>query len=757
MIRHTRFPYRRIWRTELRTAVLLVAAVVFCAQAAHAQNVQWQTRPLPAQAAQSRITFLEVDPGGYVWFGLAAPGDARSAALGVLDPMGEYMLPLAGTRPGAGTAIAFEPVTGEAPEAGALWIGSKSGVLVVERSGRTTELTSTNSPLPAGSVRTLYCARDATKWIAVSGNGVACVDAAFNWASYNRAAGLGSDNIETIAEDHQGNLWFGSSDQGASRLDRQGGWLQFTSSNSGLIGNRVMRIVEESPGRIWFLTPNGISVFDGASWMSYTGRNSLLGRFAATALVIDTSGNKWVGTDGAGLLKLDAFSRWAAYTSADTPLPDNRIDALTLDDHARLWIATPAGITSMGPETGTPATDACPGESVEGLGLACPFEQALLWQADASAGRSVELGWALPSLPFGGRAWYYGALWAGQDFSFATADYALRAERTGAQRLLLSGTFSQALFFVQGAVIAPESMDTQRARTSPFPERLPLNVAGYVLPGEHIPSDEPLIVQLAGELVRPESRADMYAALRDIVYSSPVQSLQLQASDTKSAVAGAVDVLRSGSGDRHARARLVCTLVRAAGLPARLVMDMNDGVWCQAWVANRGWISIESTYPVFDYVRPVRTGLPKKLSPAEHAVAFLSGRDDTLDTLSGAAGLSASRRAVPSAELKQPDRLRDARMLIAPVYEDAPAPAAGKIPLADNIFMHARQRGTVVQMVFEDGQGRELNALTPALDGLSSTVNVRDRLLWRFVARRLGALLVIENIECTEYRPTSSE
>ena len=42
----------------------------------------------------------------------------------------------------------------------------------------------------------------------------------------------------------------------------------------------------------------------------------------------------------------------------------------------------------------------------------------------------------------------------------------------------------------------------------------------------------------------------------------------------------------------------------------------------------------------------------------------------------------------------------------------------------------------------------ELHTLTPALDGPSSTVNVRDRLLWRFIARRLGSLLVLENIDC---------
>ena len=92
-------------------------------------------------------------------------------------------------------------------------------------------------------------------------------------------------------------------------------------------------------------------------------------------------------------------------------------------------------------------------------------------------------------------------------------------------------------------------------------------------------------------------------------------------------------------------------------------------------------------------------------------------------------------------------------MLLATIHEGGSVPQQAKIPLADGIVVCGRQRGADVQLVFEDGAGSELHTITPALDGPSSTVNVRDRLLWRFIARRLGSLLVLENIDCKENQP----
>lgn len=732
--------YRHI-RDGILCAAVLIAVAAVCAHPAHARAAQWKTVALPVHAAQGRIAFLDVDPGGYVWFGLRSDG---TSSLGVLDPMGSFMFPLAASHPGAGTALAFEPVPEDAPGNGAMWIGCEDGLLLAERTGRVTSLESGSALVPPGTVRTIYCSGDGTKWIALAGSGVVCIDSAFNRASYSRSTGLAGNYINAIAEDPQGNLWFGSNSNGVSRLDRQGVWLQFTSAGSGLISDHVTHIAVEKQGRLWFVTPQGISVFDGAAWMSYTGRNSPLGSSSPTSLVIDRDGSKWIGTDGAGLLKLDSFSRWTSYTTSSSGLPDNRISALEIDEKGFLWLATPAGITRMEREAGGTAS---------GSGFACPFGQALEWQSDGAASSEAEVAFALPSFPFGGRAWYYGAAWTGSDFMPDALDYELRAERSGATQLLFRGTFARITFFVHGALRAPEATSLQHTSASPFPAVLPAAVASCALPGTNIPSDDPAVVSLANELVRPESRVDMYAVLEDIVFSGFVQRLQLSP-DSDAGASRVPEVLRTGSGDQVGRARLLCSLVRAAGLPARMVMGMDGSAWCQAWASRRGWISIASGFPVFDYTRSLRTGMPAGLSAREHAVAALSGRDDTTGLLSWHSTVSSTARFVPSDALRLPAHLRRASVLFVAVSDGESPPPEAKIPLDDDIFMHARQSGAVLELLFEDGAGGELHVLAPALDGSSTAVNVADRLLWRFAARRLGHMLVLENIEC---RVVSSE
>ena len=48
---------------------------------------------------------------------------------------------------------------------------------------------------------------------------------------------------------------------GVSRLNASGDWQTFTTQNSGLVSDIVMRMAEARDGRIWFATANGVSSY----------------------------------------------------------------------------------------------------------------------------------------------------------------------------------------------------------------------------------------------------------------------------------------------------------------------------------------------------------------------------------------------------------------------------------------------------------------------------------------------------------------
>lgn len=71
---------------------------------------------------------------------------------------------------------------------------------------------------------------------------------------------LPQPRLTDILAARNGDVWFASRG-GVARLDRLGEWTTFTSANSGLVSDVVMAMAEDSTGRIWFATANGVSSY----------------------------------------------------------------------------------------------------------------------------------------------------------------------------------------------------------------------------------------------------------------------------------------------------------------------------------------------------------------------------------------------------------------------------------------------------------------------------------------------------------------
>jgi len=154
-------------------------------------------------------------------------------------------------------------------------------------------------------------------------------------------------------------VWMGS--EGALVKYDGTTWTEYTTQNSGMpcYAPKVMAV--ESNGDVWvglggsWTTENpeamhamfGLGKFDGTSWTVYNHQNSPLNYSnIVNAVAIDKKGNKWIATakhhedsynyGGAGILKFDN-NEWTAYTKDNSPLPDNKINWVGVDNDDNVW------------------------------------------------------------------------------------------------------------------------------------------------------------------------------------------------------------------------------------------------------------------------------------------------------------------------------------------------------------------------------------------------------------------------------------
>jgi ligand-binding sensor domain-containing protein len=118
-------------------------------------------------------------------------------------------------------------------------------------------------------------------------------------------------------------------------------YILLDSNNSGLSGNYIWSLSEQSDGTIWIGTKSGVSIFDGEGWNTYTIANSNLPHNWVPAIDFALDGTIWIGT-GMGLVSI-IDSVWTVYTAANSGLTNNYIRGLSIDENNVVWIATWGG------------------------------------------------------------------------------------------------------------------------------------------------------------------------------------------------------------------------------------------------------------------------------------------------------------------------------------------------------------------------------------------------------------------------------
>jgi PAS domain S-box-containing protein len=114
-------------------------------------------------------------------------------------------------------------------------------------------------------------------WIGTNG-GLSRFDK-HTFTNYTEQQGLINNTIKSIHKDKKGNIWLGTekglsqlilpSGQGLPKNNTEKIEIRNYTMQQGLAGNSVTAIAEDKTGNIWFATDNGLSRFDGKSFLNF--------------------------------------------------------------------------------------------------------------------------------------------------------------------------------------------------------------------------------------------------------------------------------------------------------------------------------------------------------------------------------------------------------------------------------------------------------------------------------------------------------
>ncbi len=147
--------------------------------------------------------------------------------------------------------------------------------------------------------------------------------------------------VVKVFEDSNGNLWFGTIENGVAKLNGQ--TLTYMTTKNGLPSNRVTAIVEDNNKVLWFGTDSGIVKYNNGIFSVLTEKDGLCSNMISN-LLIDSKGTLWIGTwNGICFFDGNTFNSLSIpYPEIDTQVNEDTKDWITdikEDSKGNIWFA----------------------------------------------------------------------------------------------------------------------------------------------------------------------------------------------------------------------------------------------------------------------------------------------------------------------------------------------------------------------------------------------------------------------------------
>ncbi len=329
--------------------------------------------PRPAELPNVLIQAMTMDRNGTLWLLYESNG------LGRLDADGTFHF----EQPAQNSPLRMANQRMAVDDTNRLWIGSFGGLLYRDIDGDgVTRPVDAQFGLPSG-LAWPYLAADGQLWIAAGDSLYRMQDGRpeFKYRVPDKG------RLTSMLQDHNGQLWLGTENQGLFRLTDHYG-LERMAENLDLPGGRITGIFEDAEGSIWVGANGGLFRLRETLFSNFTVRDGLSDNYiravmedsrerlwiasaggldrmdadtslhpihlpttsgnppSALSLAEDHEGGLWVGTYVDGLYRLGADGGIRRY-GVDNGLPAGNIRAIAVDVDDVVWLATQGGVARL--------------------------------------------------------------------------------------------------------------------------------------------------------------------------------------------------------------------------------------------------------------------------------------------------------------------------------------------------------------------------------------------------------------------------
>ncbi len=690
---------------------------------------------------------VNIDPSGWVWVGTASTEDSGGGGFTVIN-RNRYFLSYGKSKELGGKNV-FDILFDNHRKA--IWFATSCGVYRWDGvTGKWQNYTSDNSGLTENKVNTLYIDKNGNLYIGTHGGGLFKIKKGENKITSLKCP---LKHITGIVMDEKGRLWVSSWEGAAYR--QEGVWVTYTKENSNLSTNRLEDISKSFEGKILCASEKGLLIFDGVSWSTMDTSNSSLLLDHVSNIYIDKKGDLWFSTWGGGITHLDKYLEFVKnYSRKNSLIDDNRISSLAMDEYGNLWVCTRRGVSYVyikeipkdEDRIYTTSTFGYMWRNTEGKSL-CHFEMSL------------------PRSHYGDVLWSWSAFISGKGFDVLEPDVTVQEDVYGNAWLNVS-TPSDEVGYIQTAYITSKTNNVEffdRDKVFPFPKEFPKEVQIYLRSSADIPSNESKIRQEADKLVQKSSKGCMLKTAQDILCSSLFANMERDVekeeaikkgayiSDIKKWYRSACSVLEENKGTSYEKNRLACALLRAEGIPARLVMSNEFEVWGEVYINGLGWVPFNVASPVYLFygnMADERASVPYILR-RDYSNVSISTSSDNLKGFLWSLPVKSRFQAGKDVykKISSVDIVKKCQVLLIKPSKREILPRWVKVPVSYSMAMTIREEGGVYNLKFYDAKNRFFKYVPITHFGRAMHIDLDGRATFTIIPEKMGDFIVLRMLE----------